>query len=92
MQQQEAYMNSQVSWIVKTDKEFAITEAEYQIIKRAANVGKTMVWFDTFVISIPHIHYMEKIKKMEYPKTPELPEATVDLHKKIGEWRKNNNG
>lgn len=81
-------MSLQADWIVVVDKkEFALSEEQYQLLKRASLSGKTMVWFDSFVISIPHISYMEKVKK--YRKTgisePLLPEGLPNLSERISE-------
>lgn len=81
---------SQADWRVHIDKEdFYLTSQEYELMKQAANAGRTMVWFEDFSFSIPHIAYTERIAKRAMPKTPELPEATVtDLHEKIIETKK----
>jgi hypothetical protein len=80
---------SQHKWLIKTDKaEFVIDQAEYEVIKKAALSGKTMVWLESLVISIPHISYMEKIKQPVY-KHPQLPEEGVkDMSQKIREAKK----
>ncbi len=83
-------MKSQPSWMVMVDKQhFGLTDEQYQLLKGASLAGKTMVWFDTFVISIPHISYMEKIRNTKLPGIPVLPEADVkDMSQKIKDAKK----
>jgi hypothetical protein len=64
-------------------KEIGISEAEYQTIKAASNAGKSIVWFDTFTISIPHMSRMVKVEKPKF-KPLQLPEGDVkDRHEEI---------
>lgn len=71
-------MNSPSKWLVKVDKDFVLTDEQVQVLKKAANAGKTMVWFEDVMISLPHIKFMERIKSPSYPKTPLLPEGLKD--------------
>ena len=77
---------AQADWTVRLDRrEFYLSEEEYQTLKKAAMSGKTMVWFGDFVISIPHISYIEKIGRWTPINKPaQLPEKPVkDLHERI---------
>lgn len=82
--------HNKADWVVKVDKnEFYMTEAEYQTLKKAAGAGRTMVWFDDITISIPHVSYMERIKRTVYREPAKLPEAGIaNLHAKIVESKK----
>lgn len=82
--------HSQADWVVKVDRqEFYLLEKEYQTLKSAAMSGKTMVWFEDFVISIPHISYMDRIKRPVYKKPAQLPETSVtNMHEKIQKAKK----
>jgi len=72
----------QADWIIHTDKkEFFITEKQYQFMKTASSNGQTIIWFDDLTISIPHISYMEKIRRTKYIPLPELPTEVIDSKK-----------
>jgi len=50
-------------WIVNAgDKDFCLSEAEMEIIKKAALAGTRLVWFDDLVISVLHIAFAERIR------------------------------
>ena len=76
-------------WIVKVDRqEFFLTDSQYQLLKKAAFAGKTMVWFDELVISVPHVSFVERVKKTRYPEK-QLPEPEAkDFSEKIKELKK----
>jgi hypothetical protein len=82
--------NMHTEWVIKVDrKEIGLTGSEYELIKKAALSGKTMVWLEDMVISIPHISYMEKVKRPMSGKFPQLPTSEVrDLSSKIKEAKK----
>ncbi len=47
--------------VVVNKKEYVLTDAEVNILKKADNSGhRGIVWFDNFAISIPHISSIEK--------------------------------
>lgn len=67
-------------WLVHVDKEdIYLTQREYNVLKLAADSGKTMVWFDDITISVPHISFMVRVKRQEYPKSKLLPEASPNF-------------
>src|SRR5947209_11358540 len=67
----------QPGWLIHTHKQdFDMSENEYQFMKQAVQKGQTTIWFDDFTISIPHMSYMERIKKPKPMPLPELPKLT----------------
>lgn len=74
-------------WVVYVDKrEYYITQEEYELLKQAALAGRTQVWFEDIVLSVPHISSMERTKKTKLPEPPRLEEPGVkDMSAKIAE-------
>ncbi len=66
-----------ITWKVYAGKrEYTLTEDQYKFVEEQAKAGKSFVWFETFVLSIPHITSMER--NIEHKDdTPKLAEVTV---------------
>ncbi len=76
-------------WMVRVDKdEFFLTDQEYQLLKKAALVGKTMVWFDELALSVPHISFIEKVRKQRYSERQLLEPEAKNYSEKIKELKK----
>lgn len=80
-------------WLIYIGKkEIRLTEEQFAYMQKQAESNKTIIWFPTFVISIPHVSFMEKINehKDELPQLPEQSPMERDKARlKIAEIRQN---
>jgi hypothetical protein len=61
-------------WVVSCgDKEFYLSDEQMEIIKKASLVGKRLVWFEDFAISILHIAFAERVRRSLPPSVDSLP-------------------
>lgn len=72
-------------------EEFFLLQDEYEILKEASDLGKQIVWFDDFAISLLHISSTKRIIKtvaLPQPEIPELfPEEQEKAQRKLAELR-----
>jgi hypothetical protein len=75
-------------WMIYCGKrEYKLTVAEHERVKQSAKNNQTMVWFENFVISIPHISSMERVREHK-DEVPQLDGPVLDpaiASKKIAE-------
>ncbi len=81
-----------ITWKVYAGKrEYELTEDQYKFVAEQAKQGKSFVWFETFVLSIPHITSMERhievkdeVPQLEGPVLdPVIASRRIDAMKKM---------